>query len=80
MSNNNFQQQKPEIRISEHKVPEQIITPNTVQTRLGTLEFFDGFPTKETTQKVYDNYLRLYGPTEAYYDKSWKMPDIKRID
>lgn len=24
-------------------------------------------------------YLRLYGPTEAYYDKSWKMPDIKRI-
>ena len=24
-------------------------------------------------------YLRLYGPTEPYYDKSWKMPDIKRV-
>lgn len=24
-------------------------------------------------------YLRLYGPTEPYYDKSWKMPDVKRI-
>jgi hypothetical protein len=24
-------------------------------------------------------YLRLYGPTEAYFDKSWKMPDFKRI-
>lgn len=24
-------------------------------------------------------YLRLYAPTEEYYDKSWKMPDIKRV-
>jgi len=24
-------------------------------------------------------YFRLYGPLEAYYDKSWKMPDIKRV-
>jgi len=24
-------------------------------------------------------YFRLYGPTEAYYDKSWKLPDVKRI-
>jgi len=24
-------------------------------------------------------YLRLYGPTEPYYDKSWKMPDIVRV-
>jgi len=24
-------------------------------------------------------YLRLYGPTEAYYDKSWKMPDVKKV-
>ena len=25
-------------------------------------------------------YFRLYGPTEAYYDKSWKLPDVKRIN
>ena len=25
-------------------------------------------------------YLRLYGPTEPYYDKSWKISDPKRID
>lgn len=24
-------------------------------------------------------YFRLYGPTEAYYDKSWKLPDIVKI-
>ena len=25
-------------------------------------------------------YLRLYGPLESYYDKSWKMPDVKRLN
>ena len=37
------------------KIPEQILTPDTVQTRIGTLKFVDGVPTPETTQKVYDN-------------------------
>jgi hypothetical protein len=32
-----------------------ISTPNTVETRLGTLEFKDGAPSEETLQKVYDN-------------------------
>jgi len=44
-----------------HKIPEQIMTPDTVETRIGTLKFFDGFPTKETTQKVYDNLDFLRG-------------------
>jgi hypothetical protein len=38
-----------------HKIPPQIMTPETVATRIGTLNFFDGLPDKETTQKVYDN-------------------------
>jgi hypothetical protein len=25
-------------------------------------------------------YFRWYGPTEAYYDKSWKLRDIEPID
>lgn len=36
-------------------IPQEITTPDTVETRLGTLNFFDGFPDKATTQKVYDN-------------------------
>ena len=24
-------------------------------------------------------YFRLYGPTEAYYDKSWKLPDVRKV-
>ena len=37
------------------KIPDKIMTPDTVETRIGTLKFFDGLPTKETSQKVYDN-------------------------
>ena len=36
------------------KVPPSILTPDTVQTRVGTLKFFDGLPDAETVQKVYD--------------------------
>jgi len=24
-------------------------------------------------------YFRSYGPTEAYYDKSWRLPDIAQV-
>jgi hypothetical protein len=43
------------------KIPEKIMTPDTVQTRIGTLNFVDGVPTVETTQKVYDHLDFLRG-------------------
>jgi hypothetical protein len=36
-------------------VPTKITTPDRVETRIGRLEFFDGLPTPETSQKVFDN-------------------------
>ncbi len=36
-------------------IPAEITTPDSVETRLGTLKFFDGFPDDATTQLVYDN-------------------------
>ena len=36
-------------------IPPEITTPDSVETRLGTLKFFDGFPDDATVQKVYDN-------------------------
>ena len=33
-------------------IPESIMTPDQVDTRLGTLEFFDGVPTEKTAEKV----------------------------
>jgi hypothetical protein len=32
-----------------------ITTPESVESRIGTLKFFDGFPDDSTVQKVYDN-------------------------
>jgi len=36
-------------------IPVDITTPDKVETRLGTLEFFDGLPDSATVEKVYDN-------------------------
>jgi len=36
-------------------IPASITTPDVVETSLGTLRFFDGFPDPATVQKVYDN-------------------------
>ena len=37
------------------QIPENVITPDVVETSIGTLKFNDGFPTEETAQKVWDN-------------------------
>jgi hypothetical protein len=37
------------------EVPTDILTPDLVNTRIGTLEFFDGLPSEETAEKVFDN-------------------------
>ena len=44
-----------------NKIPESIMTPDKVETRIGTLEFFDGIPTKKTAELCYDNLDFLRG-------------------
>jgi hypothetical protein len=41
-------------------MPSSLITPDRVETHLGTLEFKDGAPSADTVQKIYDNldYIR----------------------
>lgn len=34
---------------------------------------------QSNAQKGFFAYLRLYGPLEPFYDKSWKMPNIKKM-
>jgi hypothetical protein len=46
------QQKKPKMAMD---IPAAITTPDSVDTRLGTLKFFDGLPDKNTVEKVYDN-------------------------
>jgi len=47
--------------------PTSIVTPDKVDTRLGTLEFKDGAPSKATVEKVYDNLDFMHG-VEAFID------------
>jgi hypothetical protein len=46
-------------------IPRSITTPDKVETRIGTLKFFDGFPDKGTVDKVYDNLDFQHG-VQAY--------------
>ena len=46
-------------------VPPGIASPDKVETRLGTLKFFDGFPDKATVDKLYDN-LEFQRAVQAY--------------
>jgi hypothetical protein len=46
-------------------IPSKILTPNRVETRIGTLEFADGFPSPETAARAFDNLDFLRG-VEAF--------------
>lgn len=46
-------------------IPPEIMTPDEVETAIGTLKFFDGVPTRETVEMVYDNLDRMRG-VEAF--------------
>jgi hypothetical protein len=47
------------------RIPQKIMTPEKVKTSIGTLEFFDGLPSKATSQKVYD-YLDMARGVETF--------------
>ena len=42
-------------------IPSSITTPDSADTSIGTLQFFDGFPDDATVTKVYDNLDRQRG-------------------
>ncbi len=46
-------------------IPQGIAIPDKVETRLGTLNFFDGFPDDATVDKLYDN-LDFQRAVQAY--------------
>jgi hypothetical protein len=48
-------------------IPPEILTPDTVETSIGTLNFFDGLPDQDTVAKVYENLDRMRA-TQAFLD------------
>ena len=47
------------------EIPPGIASPNSANTRLGTLKFFDGFPDQSSINKLYDN-LDFQRAVQAY--------------
>ena len=48
-----------------NKIPESILTPHDIVTRAGTLKYFDGIPTPETAEALY-NHLDYIRGVEAF--------------
>jgi hypothetical protein len=47
------------------ETPPGVEVPHTVDTKIGTLHLFDGFPDKASTEKLYDN-LDFQRAVQAY--------------
>ena len=60
-----------------HPIPEKIMTPDKVETSIGTLNFFDVMPDKDTVTKVYDN-LDLMRGVEAFLN-GLPMPNLEAV-
>jgi hypothetical protein len=52
---------------------QSISIPDTVETSIGTLNFFDGVP----TGKSWFTILRMYGPLEPWIDQSWRPGEVE---
>jgi hypothetical protein len=54
----------PQLKFST-PMPPGVASPDKVETRLGTLNFFDGFPDKPSADKPFDN-LDFQRAVQAY--------------
>ena len=53
-----FGQKPPKMKMTT-PIPEAFTAPDNVKTSIGTLKYFDGVPTEESTKAIYD-YLTLH--------------------
>ena len=63
-----------------YKIPEKIMTPDTVPTRIGTLEFVDGVPTDETVRLEWaGRFIHVPHVLEAGYDDAFEWLATRAI-
>jgi hypothetical protein len=55
-----------------------VSTPNTVETRIGTLDFKDGMPSQETVAKVYDH-LDFTHAFEAFVNSGVNRTKVRKV-
>ena len=59
--------QAPKMKMTTD-IPESIIMPDIINTRIGMLEFFDGYPTDATVKKAYD-FLDFQRGVDVFLDE-----------
>ena len=64
----------PEYKYST-PMPPGVAAPSTMETRLGTLNFFDGFPDKDSAEKLFDN-LDFQRAVQAYL---FAIPAVSQV-
>ncbi len=64
VANVSWAKEPPKMKMTT-EIPPGITTPDELETRLGTLNFFDGVPDEEAVQKVY-NFLDFQHGFQAY--------------
>lgn len=64
----------PQLKYST-PIPSGVYSPDKVETRLGALNFFDGFPDKPTAEKLYDN-LDFQRAVQAYL---FAIPAVSQV-
>ena len=82
---------QPPRRAMTTEIPASITTPDVVETSIGTLEFFDGVPTENTTETVYDYvdraravevFINLIPAVSMYHIRqgsgTWALPSATR--
>jgi hypothetical protein len=65
---------EPNLKYST-EIPSGIASPDKVETRFGTLSFFDGFPDKASAEKLYDN-LDFQRAVQAYL---FAIPAVSQV-
>ncbi len=61
-------QAKPPKKKMTTEIPDSLIMPDKIETRIGTLEFFDGFPTDKTVKKARD-FLNFQRAVDVFLDE-----------
>ena len=46
---------------AQDSIPREITTPDHAQSKIGNLDFLDGYPSRETAQKIRDELDYLHG-------------------
>ena len=50
------------------KIPGPVLTPNELKTKVGTLKFFDGIPSKETAEILFNNLDQVRFTIVCYFN------------